>query len=170
MSKQWRSKTRWIIRFKSRTVKSKFTRRHDDWSCAPDTFSLTLVREPIRERIKLQQYITRIFEILCYIWCTIQFTNAIVKGCKSFPHSNGYRQDIPFMSYDIPGTLQEYSAGYPIGRKCQYPWDVHSTSSDILWISCLYPIRDVSEDIPAGKIWYVLIENIVDPSKSVFCP
>ena len=38
---------------------------------------------------------------------------------SAFPHSNGYRQDILFMSYDIPGTLQGYSAGYPIGRKCQ---------------------------------------------------
>ena len=63
ISRQWRSKTRWIIRFESRTVKSKFTRRHDDWSCAPDTFSLTLVRQPIRKRINRQQYITRIFEI-----------------------------------------------------------------------------------------------------------
>ena len=42
--------------FESRTVKSKFTRRHYDWSCVPGTFSLTLVREPIRERIKRQQY------------------------------------------------------------------------------------------------------------------
>ena len=63
--------------------------------------------------------------------------------CAFFPYSNRYWQDIPFLSYDIPGTLQGYSAGYPIGRKCQYPWDVHSTSSDILWISCLYPIRDI---------------------------
>ena len=57
------------------------------------------------------------------------------------------------MSYDIPGTLQGYLAGN-IGRKCQYPWDVHSTSSDILWISCLYPIRDIqriSEGYPRAN-------------------
>ena len=56
------------------------------------------------------------------------------------PHSNGYRQDIPFMSYDVRGMRQRYSGGYPIGRKCQYPWDTHTISSVILRVSYLYPI------------------------------
>ena len=55
-----------------------------------------------------------------------------IRSKRRSNHSNGYRQDISFMCYDIPGTLQGYSAGYRIGRKCQYPWDVHNTSSDIL--------------------------------------
>ena len=57
---------------------------------------------------------------------------SLVRIVSRHPHSNGYWQDILFMSYDIPGTLQGYLAGYPIGRKWQYSWDVHSTSSDIL--------------------------------------
>ena len=82
-------------------------------------------------------------------WFGMNFNPKLLPGKASIcywrdgPHSNGYRQDILFMSYDILGTLQGYSAGYPIGPKCQYPWDVHSTSSDILWIFCLYPIRDI---------------------------
>ena len=58
------SKTGWIVLSSQELSKYlKVTRRHDDWSFSPNSFSLKLAREPIMKRIKRQQYITRNFEI-----------------------------------------------------------------------------------------------------------
>ena len=60
-----------------------------DWSCSPNTFSFPLIREPIKEWIKLQQYTTRNFEMPTdfsiwdptYPWKLPNIFNSLRKSC-----------------------------------------------------------------------------------------